>query len=196
MSSHTTETRRGRRDGVRDLEALRVRCRIDSLSGCWIWAGGRNDKGAPVIRIPAGVLRESAVIMAPRRAGWLLAGRSIKPGEVVMRTLACESDQCVNPAHSAAGLRADVNRTAGKRGSYSTPERLAHLTKARMKSAIDPQLVSVAEDAFTSGATVREAAERAGIDRETARRIRNGDHIHQAGGVMRAASVFAWRPAA
>lgn len=182
--------------GVRTVDDLRDRCRVDSLTGCWIWGGGRNDKGAPVVRIPAGVLRPDAVVMAPRRAGWLLAGGSVKPGHVVLRKLCCESDQCVNPAHSASGPRGEANRMAGKRGSYSTPERLAHLTRARKKSAIAPHLVASAEAAFADGASIREAAERVGIDRETARRIRNGDHIHQTGGVMPGASVFAWRPAA
>jgi len=34
-----TDTRRKRQDGVRTLEDLRIRCVIDTETGCWLWRG-------------------------------------------------------------------------------------------------------------------------------------------------------------
>lgn len=201
MSANPTEaastrariSRGVRSDGIRTLSDLLGRCRVDDETKCWVWAGALNDGGFPVVRIPAGVLRETACVTNPRRVGWLLSGRKLGEREMVIRT--CDTLLCVRPDHAKVGSRTDVNRQAAARGSYSTPERLAHLTRARMKSAVDPEKVRAAEAQFAEGATVREASERVGIDRETARRIRNGSHIHQTRGVLPLASVFAWRPA-
>lgn len=182
-----------RNDGIRTLADLRGRCRVDSITACWLWVGALNDDGWPVARFPAGVLRESACVMNPRRAGWLLAGNSLESGQMVMRC--CDEPMCVNPEHAKTGTRGDVNRQAGKRGSYSTPERLAHLTRARLKQAATLDQVGAAEQAFEAGASLEDAAKAAGLHPDTVRRIRDGSHIRQTGGALPSSSVFVWRPA-
>lgn len=180
-----------RSDGVRTLEDLKMRCRIDELTGCWIWGGGHGGRtgNVPTVALAAGAVCEGRVTMSARRAAWLLSGREIEPGRLVYRRFTCQSPSCCNVDHLACGGVKLKCRAAGKRGAFSTPERLLQLRK--IGPVHTPETVaSIADAVHVRGLTCDAAAAEFGVDKGTVKRIRRGEHRHQRAQVLRGASVF------
>lgn len=74
------------------VEALPARwaSRISQSGDCWVWTGGRNQKGY-------GITRFNGRHMAAHRAVYLHTGRSIPDG--LQLDHLCRVRACVNPAH-------------------------------------------------------------------------------------------------
>lgn len=60
---------------------------------CWLWQGGT-------------LVSVGGVRMKPQRAAWVLAGKDIPPGQVIITT--CGNKECTNPAHLACVPRSGV----------------------------------------------------------------------------------------
>jgi hypothetical protein len=94
--------------GVRDLEDLRQRCRIDEDKGCWLWGMScdKND-GAPMVWVRRA--DGSQVKMRGRMAAMYLSyGRPLPPKHRAFPLWdCCQSKTCVNPGHTTSGTIAE-----------------------------------------------------------------------------------------
>lgn len=179
--------------GIQTLEDVRVRCRVDPDTGCWVW-GMSLASGVPCLRVPAGVLgNEKAVVMSAHKAAWLLAGNT-RPGEgiALIRKVCCKESLCVAPHHRRVGSRSAVNRAAAARGSYNSHVRIEALLAGCLKQAISVEMVRAIEGRLAEGASARALAKEFGVDKDTVSKVRDGKHFHQRR--TGAASVFTWRP--
>lgn len=195
-----TDTRRKRQDGVRTLEDLRIRCVIDSETGCWLWRGAmsRGDRGNPTARVWIPSDDGGGTIATGQRAAWLLSGKPLDPEHVVWRHRCTRSD-CINPQHGAAGTRRQMHTAIAESGRMrGDPRRAAVNSRNRQAMLLPVETVRRAEAMFAAGAMQKEVCAALGISNGSAKRIRIGAHPRCAGrvNVVANASVFAWRAAA
>jgi hypothetical protein len=182
-----------RKDGVRSLETLKDRCRVNEHSGCWVWAGAVTGGKVPCVAVTAGLVgNDKRMTCAAYKLGWLLAGRTLKPGQMLVRKVCCTEPLCVWPDHRQLGDRSSVNRNAAKRGSYMSQARTDKLWASRRKQAITVEAVTQLESLLAEGLSASAAAAQVGCDKDTATKVRDGRHMHQRR--TGAASVFTWRP--
>lgn len=169
--------------GVRTIDDLRDRCRVDEASGCWHWAGAVNGDGQPSLWLP--VARKRMTL--GRAIGWLKTGAEPAAGAVWFCT--CSTKHCANPKHRRKGTKSDAMLAAGLTKSPLTRARMAEARRKRGK--LTPEAV---EDIRTSVDPLRVAAERHGVSKSMAWRIRIGhrwQHVAEAPG----ASVFSFAAA-
>lgn len=164
--------------GLRTIDDLRDRCRIDDITGCWHWAGARSG-GAPSTRVP-GLGRNTSLGKA---IGYLLTGR--EPGRGVVWHATCETRGCCNPAHRRAGTRQTQMLAIGRT--------LTSLERARIARGCRRVLTAEAVgDIRDSSEPLRVLAERHGCAISTAARVRRGERWRESG-----FSVFSrWEKAA
>lgn len=158
---------------MRTIDEVRGACRIDEVTGCWLWAGGRY---GGIARIHAPDWTSAGGAMRPqagRRAVWhiLNPGKALPKGVMVFGT--CTSSLCVNPACSMVGTRKQHGAMAKKTGRYKDkPQRiLANRKIARKLSTITPE---IAADILASNEGHTAYGRRTGISREVVRRVRSG----------------------
>jgi hypothetical protein len=175
--------------GVRSLEALRQRCRIDADTGCWRW-GLSSSQGQPRVALRAadGVMRTTT----GRRAALVLVndGKLLPPRTRVFQADFCPHWDCVCPSHAIAGTPAQAVQAAVRRGALDTPARRAVWAKNRCnrsKLTVE-QRMEIGADKSEPAAVV---AARYGISVSRVLTYRRG----QVEVVKRASSVFDWRPA-
>lgn len=192
-----TDARAKRTDGVRALEDLRQRCRVDDLTGCWHWALAVATQGGcivPMVHVSTGALgndRKSNTMPAAR-AAWLLSGRRLPAGHVVWRQV-CTADRCINPAHCLAGTRSEMHAAVAATGrNRGKPERAVVNAKSRLHMVKPAKVVRQAEQLFAAGRMQKEVRAQLGLSQKTASAIRRGLHPHSSGRqrVVRGASVF------
>lgn len=107
--------------GIRTLEDIRLRCRIDDETGCWIWSLGAVE-GFPRIELqPLGGKRRR--VTGTTAIAILKTGA--KPGKGMVAYCACCVNLCVNPEHVAVGTRAQHGAHITKSGRWKgSPARL------------------------------------------------------------------------
>jgi len=186
--------------GVTCLQDIQDRCRVDEITGCWNWAlAVSNIRGSavPMVHIAVGAMLGSEPQGRKRtwpaaRAAWLLAGKPLKPGQVVWRSH-CGNDKCVNPEHCAAGTRVQMGAARAASGrEKGTPAKRAAAAAAAKRNALPRQLVAQAEALLAEGRLQKVVAQELGINKCTLRRIARGTHPNSTGHVhlVRGASVF------
>lgn len=182
--------------GVQTLADLRDRCRIDDITGCWLWSlccstprGGIT----PLTHIGAGLVgNASDVTMPAARVAWMLAGNKLKPGNLVWRHV-CKAGLCINPDHCRVGTRRDMHAAiAGSGRNKGSPIRAVTNAKNRLLMMTPPEAVRRAEVMFAGGEMQKTVRAELGIGQLTAAAIRKGLHPHSAGRqrLVRGASVF------
>lgn len=178
--------------GVTDLQGILDRCRVDRETGCWVWSlctVTASNGGSPVPRTTAlGVSGITAI-----RAAWLLSGRKLAAGQVVWRHQ-CGNALCCNPEHMKAGTRREMRQACAASGREKGLHRqIANRAKA-VASATPAEKVRAAEALLNAGMPRKEVVQALSINRDTVRKIANGQHMHSAGRApaVRAASVFSW----
>lgn len=170
--------------GIRSVDDLKERCRVDEDTGCWHWLLWCWDSGLPGVWLVQGDKRGK---VSGRRAALILAGKCVRRGDKAFATPNCFSIDCVNPAHCRLGSMRDVMQLASERGKFDDPRCCAHLVlhaKAHARLSEEQRL-----DAALSTETARQAAERLGVSERTIA------HIRGARPRLPASSVFSWRPA-
>jgi DNA-binding XRE family transcriptional regulator len=181
--------------GCRTLEDIRLRCRVDEVSGCWLWSLCFDDNKTPKVGIPAGVLGEREATMSAAKASWLLSGRKLAEGHVVWRSV-CGDSRCVNPQHCTALPRAEMRRKCGESNrEKGNVKRTAANVATATKLAVKPDVVKVIEARLKRGEKQRDIAADVAVSRDTVHRISSGKHMFSAGRVqplLRASSVFTW----
>lgn len=166
-----------RRDGVRTIDDLMARCRIDDLTGCWLWAGAKDGNGRPSLWLPVLSRRVSlGVAICVLRTGKA-------PGKGVVWHCTCTTTNCANPRHRTAGNRSSQMLAARIRRSAATRAKIA-----AGKRAVSPWDESVIADVRSSSEPLHAVAARHGMSIEHASNIRRGESRLELG--VRGASVF------
>lgn len=185
-----------RKDGVRTLEDIRQRCRIDEMTGCWVWGGAtvRQNGGAPTTRVWLPQIDGSKqTVMTAHRAAAVLAGMPVAKGLTVWAKPGCER-LCCNPGHLKIGERGEMMRSLASDGRWKgDPKRAAANRRNRLKMVIPADVVAKAERMFDDGRLQREVMAECGITQRTARLIAAKLHPHSSSAlrVVSHASVFA-----
>lgn len=90
--------------GIRSVEDIRQRCRVDDETGCWHW-GLAFVQGAPSVSLRHPVT-DQRMKMRGRRAVLLIArGKDLPKGHVAFPSDECTSSDCMNPDHCRSGDR-------------------------------------------------------------------------------------------
>jgi len=79
--------------GVRNLQDLQNRCKVDEDCNCWVWRGYMFNGKTPMVRFD-GMARN-----ARRVAVEMLDGKPLRPGYRVVQGSKCDAG-CINPAHA------------------------------------------------------------------------------------------------
>jgi hypothetical protein len=193
-----TDANTKRTDGVRTLQDLQDRCRVDTDTGCWIWAMAISDNGkiggsrTPRLCVPAGVIGPARSNSTAPRAAWLLSGKKLGDKQVVWRT--CLNDECCAPGHLMAGTKAQegawMSRSGHRRGK---PERAAANLRNSLQMATPPAVVRQVEELFAAGMLQKDVHAATGLRSATLRSIRLGQHVNSSARqkVVPQASIFA-----
>ena len=178
--------------GIRTLEDLRLRCRLDDVTGCWHWSLSCSN-GWPKVHVTHPALPRPGFMMRGRRAALLLArGRDLPPGHVAYARLSCTSADCVNPAHCQSGDRQ-------AHGAYLTQSGKVKglLTKVKASRAIWDKrgrkiTPEVRAHILASDATTYALAKELGLSYFAVWSVRKKGAVHATH--LAQASVFTWRP--
>ena len=132
------------------IDKIKDRCRIDTFTGCWVWAGALSPSNGgktkqPRLWAPDYTLDASGntkTVQTGNRAAWHAStGAAIPAGWRVFKAAACNNGLCVNPAHLQCGstsawgqsvaakaiwkgqqTRIKANRATGRARSYVTTD--------------------------------------------------------------------------
>lgn len=192
-----TETRAHLRkvqgNGVRTFEDIRLRCRVDEITGCWLWSLSMSGGETPKAWICPGVFGEKPRTMPAAKASWLLSGRKIEEGHVVWR-VACTDARCVNPQHCIALPRAEMRRACGLRGrEKGKPERAVQNWKNRASLIAPKEVVREVEKRLGEGKKQSHIAAELPVSTFLVHKIATGKQFHssvRATPNLRGSSVF------
>jgi predicted XRE-type DNA-binding protein len=179
-----------RHDGIRDLQGILDRCKVDDITGCWLWGGGTS-KGCPRACICAGVLHPERRSFAVRRAAWVLSGRPDPGDRSVYRKHDCPNSRCVNPAHCHAGLIGSQASEIAKRKDSPLRDARRIATLHRIRNKLAEQVAQAILGDLSAGMLQKHAAKKHGVNKGTVSLIARGMHHSQRQNLMRGASVFA-----
>lgn len=194
----STPKRQGK--GVRTLEDIRLRCRIDEETKCWHWSMAISDGGkkrssrTPRVSVYESVVDSNAsddrrVTVSVGRVAWVQSGRKLPCGWVVWRT--CPNDDCCAPHHLKAGTKAEEGAWMAASGRRrGDPRRAAiNLRNVAAAQAVSLETVRAIEVQIAEGRMQRDISAEFGVHVATISKISTGKHLHQRGGV-RGASIF------
>lgn len=170
--------------GVRTIDDLRLRCRIDEETGCWRFGKATRSAHAPGVRLAALDQRMVTIGVA---ICFLKTGKL--PAKGIFWHCTCSTSHCANPEHRKAGTRKTQMLQAQYRPSALTLARIASTKRARSKLS-DEAIAAIR----SSTATLKDLAQRFGVSPSHISRIRLGQTWRET--AAPAASVFTWRPAA
>lgn len=152
------------------MDDIKGRCRIDELTGCWLWVGAKSE-GWPRIWAPdhtnhGGDLRTQT----GRRAAWhVKTGKPIPAGWRVFGT--CDSRDCCNPAHMVCEPTAARGQKVAASGKLKNNIRriAANRKTGRTRSSLSPELIAEIRESTETGLQIER---RLGISRSTVSRVR------------------------
>jgi len=179
--------------GIRDLEDLRQRCRIDAETGCWVW-GLSASHGSPsvVLLMPNG----KHVAHRGRRASALLANQfNLPSGAWVSAAKGCAHKDCVNPAHLKVAQPSAFLAERGKANAADPVIRAKMVANGRTQAARNFAKINreIADEIRRNPAPATEMAKLYGLNVSNIFAIRAGKSWADE---APNASVFTWRPAA
>lgn len=173
--------------GVRDIEAIRLRCFCDPDTGCWHYRGTYQKRHNKPGREPMVWMAEEGFTTTLMRASWSLAKRRPVPdGHMVWRR--CLKNDCGNPAHLLCGTKKEWGAWLVRQGHLrGRPER--SLINRRIKqdighTSLTMELASWARESQQNG---REVAHALDVKPSVVSNVRAGRTFRPAA----ASSVFA-----
>lgn len=176
--------------GIRSVECLRQRSRVDEETGCWVWGLGTSTAGAEMCI----VLNGKSIRCRGRRAAVMLkTGAQLPRGHVAFAKNCCHTHTCVNPDHARSGSRVEHGKIMTSRGVMSTLSRIS--TAHRNGRAAGKLTMDEARDIRSSDEPVPVLAERYGVSGRTIREVRAGRRWRETP-LLSSASVFAYAAAA
>lgn len=174
-------TRKTRQDGIRTMDDIKARCRIDTETGCWVWAGAMQ-RGTPRVWLPSfGVQSMSGALQ------WLIHGTRPLSGLMLVPT--CRNPACANPKHREWGTRSDLFSILRPKLAADHRARIG-AGKRKVSLLYSPELH---HEIMTTKEPIKDMAARLGVHFTHLYRIRRGK-AWQASAC--ASSAFTWRPAA
>ena len=180
--------------GIRTLEDLRQRCRIDEETGCWRWAMHCHaDSGYPCVCYTLPGEKSQRRNNGRRAALELERGARLGKGMLASPRVRCKHVDCVNPAHALAVTykqRGAMQKQSGVLRCDNDPLRLAKLIAERRRVA--KLTIEQAREIRASSETLRVDAARYGVCQSAISAIRRGETWRE--GVV-GASVFSWSAA-
>ena len=156
--------------GIRSIEDLRLRCRMDPDTGCWNW-GLSTCEGHPRVWVVAadGTRWKSTGAAA---SFFLREGRKPVRGKIAYRS--CCNNLCVNPEHVVEGTRADHGALCASRGVWKNkPNRIA-ANRRNIRGALAKLTIDQAREIRSSLCTDAALAKVYGIARSQINAIRRG----------------------
>ena len=166
--------------GIRTADDLMGRCKVEVITGCWIWNAARDMHGRPSLWIPALQRVGSLGIMA----SVLATGEGPKPGAAWHSV--CGNRDCANPAHRKEGNRSSQMLAHGMKRDPAQRARIARARRAKAGKLTDADVMVIR----TGGMTLDQITARFGICKGYASEVRAGRrplHVGAAPG----SSVFA-----
>ena len=129
-----------------------------------------------------------------RRAGVLLSGVTIKPGDVVWQSPKCFEPLCVNPAHAEIGSRSELLLEHERRNGWKM--RTARIKAGAVLTAKIAKITAEQAQEIRASDEPRKAiAEKYGLCLSQVYNIRNGSAWRGPVAAVNS-SVFSWRGAA
>lgn len=168
--------------GIRALSDIKDRCRVESESGCWTWAGATASGKRGTVLPVAWFAPDRRVVSVPRLA-WALSGKEPTP----MNWRTCCNDLCCNPKHLAGGTRAEWGLWVKAQGKHrGDPVRTATNVRIRRERSevMSAELAAWVRESEQIGLEVAHAV---GISPTSVSRIRK---LQQWAPDMRASSVW------
>ena len=145
-----------------DLERIRNRCHIDSITGCWEWRGSTsasNDGLTLSPRVYATDYTRNAegtikTVQTGNRAAWHASTlEPIPEGYRVYRSKCCFNGLCVNPDHLACGTMEQWGKNVAKKGIWkNVPNRIqANRAIGRKSSHVTPEIFKLIQSSPKTG---------------------------------------------
>jgi hypothetical protein len=176
--------------GIRTVECLRQRSRVDADTGCWHWSLN-VDKAAARVHFVTPDTGQRVCMRGRRAALYLLRGHDVRKGYVAFSSSKCSSHDCVNPAHCVSGNRQAHGAWVKRSGiAAGLPSKIAAARKTwdTRGRTLTPEMVL---EIRASTETTYAMAKRLGVAQFTVWSARVGNsHKH----VFLPASVFNWMP--
>ncbi len=95
--------------GIRSVETLKLRCKVDEITGCWTWTGAAPG-GWPNVHFVHPISRERVTAKGRRAALILARGEDLPKRHVAWQRACCDNPLCVNPEHSRSGSKKEWGR--------------------------------------------------------------------------------------
>lgn len=177
----TPPARRTRQDGIRTIEDLKLRCRIDDITGCWVW-GGAYHSGSARVWLPG---------LGPMSMGFALqyVRHGTRPTTKRQLIPMCGNTSCGNLAHRRWGSRSELFKLLRPELSIEHRARI----RAGKRACSTVMTAEKAQEIRASLEPSKVIAEREGIHFTHVCRIRRGEAW---GASLPMSSVFAWAGAA
>jgi hypothetical protein len=158
--------------GIRSVEDLRQRCRVDEDTGCWHWGLCRTPQGYARVYF---VMNGKAYTAAARRAAVMLStGEELRRGHVAFAQKVCQTPiDCANPEHSRASTRSNHGSYIATTGRYKTV-RHAAASRATIRRCRAKITLEDARAIRASDELYRVLAERYGVSEKHICEIRRG----------------------
>lgn len=152
------------------LARIKGRCRIDDLTGCWLWSGAKSSGKPSIFALDLRANKMRA--MSGSKAVWqAYHGVPLPVGGVTY--MRCWNSDCVRPEHAAlAESREVLVAMQTERGIYKTPAKRAQALKmsaGRRKVTPDAEI-----RILTSDEPVKELARELGVSASCIFRWRQG----------------------
>ena len=157
---------------MRTIEEVKGFCRVDDITGCWVWAGA-IDRGVPKIYAPDWSAHNGAMkTQTGQRAVWHITNRRFIPkGWRVYST--CRTACCLNPQHLKAASNAQWGRdraaTGELKGNIKVRTHVRKLGQARSELTHETYI-----EVMTSTEKGVDIAKRLGITESTVSKARTG----------------------
>lgn len=156
--------------GIRSTEDLRLRCRVDEITGCWHWSLSVCN-GSPKVHFS---LEGRKYTMHGRRAALCLQRGGLMPAAHVAWAHRCTSGDCVNPSHARSGTKAEWGRWLASTGRLrGLPTKIAAADQARAKrrNLVQPDVLAAIQ--ASPEETIVALAARLGVSRHAVWCARN-----------------------
>jgi hypothetical protein len=178
--------------GIRTVEDLRKRCRVDAFSGCWHW-GLAIVQGSPSVHFKAPDSGEKRKMRGRKAALYLQRGHDLPAGHLAWAVVGCNSTDCVNPAHCRSGTKPQWGQAMASSGEWrGMPSKLLAARKAAKVRWANQTLTSeVRREIRESTESTRAIASRLGVSQFSVWASRVGKYGQE---TVAGSSVFTWRP--
>lgn len=174
--------------GIRTVEDLRQRCRVDDITGCWHWSMCMT-QGSP--RVHFGLNGKQLVMRGRRAALTIAAGKLLHASHKAWARDFCHAADCVNPEHARSGTRQQHGAYMVRTGrSKTTAKSLSAIRAGRSRRRLTPDQARLIRQ---SNAPILALAEQFGVSAYAVWCVRAGKTWREAAANS---SVFTWRPAA